>query len=167
MVDSITSYNGGKNHSILANYTVKDKEPVYSNNEYDSHWPSMYIIEGLGQCCNLLIVISALEKGLIKAGLRINTMGEVLKRLMDNEPDEITTILKGILHQRLTETYSNIGFLGSADMEITGHARQGQVISYEVQQNQVFGSLYYSTVRAFTNNNLIARGTLVSAGRKN
>ena len=129
MVDSITSYKGGKNPSMLANYTVKDNDPVYSNNESVGHWPSMFIIEGLGQCCNLVIVISALEKGLMEAGIRINAMGEVLKRLMDDGPDEITSILKGILHQRLMETYLNVGFLGSADMEITGHAGQGQVIS--------------------------------------
>jgi hypothetical protein len=165
MVDSVTSYKGGQNPSMSANYTVKDKEPVHSNNESDCHWPSIYIIEGLGQCCNLLIVISALEKGMMKAGLRINAMDEVLRGLMDDKTDEITRTVKGILHQRLMETYSNVGFLGSADIEIKGYARQGQIISYEVQQNQVYGSLYHSTVRAYTNNNLIARGILVSAGR--
>jgi 3-hydroxymyristoyl/3-hydroxydecanoyl-(acyl carrier protein) dehydratase len=166
MVDSITSVTGGKNPSILANYTVKDSEPVYPNNGSDGHWPSIYIIEGLGQCCNLLVVISALEKGLLKAGLVFNSMGEVLRNLTDDEPDEITRILKGILHQRLMEAYSTVGFMGSADVEITGHVRQGYVISYEVQLNQVFGSLYHSTVRAYINNKLIARGTLVSARRK-
>jgi 3-hydroxymyristoyl/3-hydroxydecanoyl-(acyl carrier protein) dehydratase len=166
MVDSIVSIQGGKNPSLLANYTVKDKEPEYSGNGSDSHWPSIYIIEGLGQCCNLLILISALEKGLLNEGLRFNAMGEVLKRLMDDEPDEITRILKGMLHHRLMETYSSVGFLGSADMEITGHARQSQVISYEVRLNQVFGTIFHSSVRAYTNNDLIARGTMVSATRK-
>jgi 3-hydroxymyristoyl/3-hydroxydecanoyl-(acyl carrier protein) dehydratase len=165
MVDSITSYRGGKNPSMLGNYTIKDTEPVHSNNESDGHWPSMYIIEGLGQCCNILIVISALEKGLMNAGLGINTMGEVLRKLTADESDEITRILKDILRQRVRETHSNVGFLGSADMEIAGHARQGQIISYDVKLNQVFGSLYHSTVRAYINNNLIARGTLVSSGR--
>lgn len=101
----------------------------------------------------------------MKAGLRFESIDIVLKRLMSDEPDEITGILKGILNQRLQETYSNVGFLGSADMEITGHARHGQIISYDVRQNQVFGSLFHSTVRAYTDNNLIASGTLVSAGR--
>lgn len=165
MVDSISSYKGGQNPSMTANFTVTDKEPAYSDNESGSHLPSIYIIEGLGQCCNLVIIISALEHGLIKAGLRIKTMDDVLKGLMYDEPDEITRTLKGILHQRLMEPYSNVGFLGSADMEITGRARYGQEISYEVRQNQAYGSLYHSTGKAFVNNNLIARGTLVSAGR--
>jgi 3-hydroxymyristoyl/3-hydroxydecanoyl-(acyl carrier protein) dehydratase len=165
MVDSITSYTGGKNPSMLAHYTIKDNEPIYSNNESYGHLPSMYIIEGLGQCCNLLIVISTLEKRLMNTDLGINAMGEVLKKLMDDESDEITGILKDVLHQRMMVNYSNIGFLGSADVEITGHARQSQKISYEVKLNQVFGSLYHSTVRAYTENNLIARGNLVSSGR--
>jgi hypothetical protein len=151
---------------MYAYYTVTGKDPVYSNNGYDGHWPSIFVIEGLGQCCNLMIVIWALEKGLMKAGLRFNTIGEVLQRLMDDEPDEITGILKGILHHRRMETYSSVGFLGSANMEITGHARQGRVISYEVRLNQVFGTIFHSSVRAYTNNYLIASGTMVSATRK-
>lgn len=167
MVDTITSVTWGKNPSLLANYTIGDWEPAYSDHESEGHWPSIYIIEGLGQCCNLLIILSIIEKGLIQAGLDFNSLGEVLTRLMNDEPDEITGILKGSLHRRLKETYLNVGFLGSADIEITGHAGKGQVITYAVQQNQVFGSLHHSTVRAYTNLNLIASGTLVSAGRKN
>ena len=166
MVDSIVSVQAGKNPSMLANYTIKDREPEYSCNGSDGHWPSICIIEGLGQCCNLMIVIWALEKGLMKAGMRFNALGEVLKRLMDDEPDEITGLLKAILHQRRMETYSSVGFLGSANMEITGHARQGRVISYEVRLNQIFGTIFHSSVRAYTNNYLIASGTMVSATRK-
>ena len=166
MVDSIIAIHGGKQPSLLASYTVKENEPEYSGNGSDGHWPSVYVIEGLGQCCNLLILISALEKELLKAGFTFKTMDEVLKRLIDDEPDEITGILKGILDQRRLETYSSVGFLGSADMEITGHARQGRVISYEVRLNQVFGTIFHSSVRAYTNNDLIACGTMVSATRK-
>ncbi len=167
MVDSITFYKGGKNPSLHANYTLTDREPLYSTDKSDDHWPSIYILEGSGQCCNLMIVISALEKKLVEAGLKFNSIGEVLKRLMDDKPDEITRMLKNALNQRLKETYSSVGFVGSAEMEVTGYARQGQVVSYETQLNQAFGSLYYSTVRAYTNNDLIARGTMVSASRKN
>lgn len=166
MVDSVTFYKSGKNPSMLADFMVKEKEPLYCGNETVAHWPSIYVIEGLGQCCNLMIVISALENELMKAGLKINAIGEVLKGLMDDEPEEATAILKEVLQKRLKEAYSSVGFLGSADMEITGYARQGQVVSYEVQQNQVFGPLYHSTVRAYTDDGLIARGTMVSAGRK-
>ena len=167
MVDSITLYRAGKNPSLLANYEIPGRGQLCSTGEADDHWPSMYIIEGLGQCCNLMIVISAVEKRLVEAGLKFNSMGEVLKKLINDEPDEITCILKSALNQRLMEPYSSVGFVGSAEMEIIGYARQGQVVSYETQLNQVFGSLYYSTVRAYTNNNLIARGTMVSASRKN
>ena len=166
MVDEITSYTGGKNPCLLANYSVKDNELGYFGIESDGHWPSIYVVEGLGQACNLLIVIYALEKGLTETDLKIIDMGEVLNKLMHDEPDEPTRILIGFLNQRLMEPYSDVGFLGSADLEITGHARQGQVISYQVQMNQAFGSLFHSSVRAYADNNLIARGTLVSASRK-
>jgi 3-hydroxymyristoyl/3-hydroxydecanoyl-(acyl carrier protein) dehydratase len=166
MVDSIISHKSGKNPSLLANYTIKNKESLYFTSETDDHWPSTYVMEGLGQSCNLLIVITALEKGLMKANHRFNSMDEVFSKLLDNENDVATVILKGILHQRQLETFSSIGFMGAADMAITGHARQGQVISYEVQLTQAFGSLFHSVVKAYINNNLIAHGTLVSARRK-
>lgn len=166
LVDSITSYKGGQYPSIRANYAITDKEPAYYNNLSGSHWPSIYIIEGMGQCCNLAIIISALEKGLMLAGLGIKSIDDVLQRLMFDESDDITNALKSNLHQRLTEIYLNIGFLGSADVKITGHVSYGQVVSYEVRQNQVYGSLYHSTVKAFSDDKLIAHGTMVSAARR-
>lgn len=166
MVDTITSYKGGKNPSLLASYASTGKGLLHSTDNADDHWPSMYVIEGLGQSCNLMIVIYALEKRLVETGLKFNSMAEVLKRLMNDEPDEITRILKSALDQRLTETYSSVGFMGSAEMEITGSARPGQVVSYETRLSQAFGSLYYSTVRAYANNHLIARGVMVSASKK-
>jgi 3-hydroxymyristoyl/3-hydroxydecanoyl-(acyl carrier protein) dehydratase len=166
MVDSVTFYKSGDSPVMHANFMVKENEPLSSGNGANPHWPSIYIIEGLGQCCNLMIVISALEKELMKTGAKFNFIDEVLKGLIDEEHGEATASLKEILQKRLTEIYSSIGFLGSADLDITGYARQGQVVSYEVQQNQVLGSLYHSSVRAYTDETLIARGTMVSAGRK-
>jgi len=166
MVDSIISYKSGKNPSLLAEYAIKDEEPLCFKNDHEDHWPSMNIMEGLGQSCNLLIVIYALERRLVQAAHRINSMDEVFRKLVDKESDEATEFLKHILQQRLVETHSNIGFMGAADMEIIGHAGRGQSISYEVQLNQVFGTLFHLAVKAYTNNKLIARGTLVSASRK-
>ena len=77
-----------------------------------------------------------------------------------------TGFLQDILHQRLVETYSSIGFMGATDMKFIGHARRGQFILYEVQLNQVFGTLFHSVVKAYTDNKLIAQGTLVSANRE-
>ena len=166
MVDLIISYKGGKNPFLQANYRIKEKDSLFCKNDSDDRWPSIYVMEGLGQSCNLLIVIFALEQGLMNANYRINSMDEVFRKLMDNETDNATGILKAILNQRKSETFSSIGFMGATDMEIKGHAMHGQVISYEVQLNQVFGSLFHSVVKAYTNTNLVAQGTMVSARRK-
>ncbi len=163
LVDSITSYFGGRYPSMNANFSVNKKEPAHSGSISGSHWPSIYIIEGMGQCCNLVIIISALEKGLMKAGFGFETMDGVLKGLMYDKTDEITLILKGILKARQEEVYSNVGFLGSANVEVTGYVRHGQVITYEVRLNQSFGILHHSTVRAFADDNPVAHGTLISA----
>jgi 3-hydroxymyristoyl/3-hydroxydecanoyl-(acyl carrier protein) dehydratase len=167
MVDTVTFYHGGNNPSLNARYTITENEPSYSTPDSDGHWPSIYVIEGLGQSCNLMIIISVIEKRFLEAGILFESMDEVLMKIMNDESDEITEIVKSTLDKYLTETYSSVGFLGSADMEITGYARQGHTISYEIQQSQMFGSLYFSTVRAYSDNHLIARGTLVSATRKN
>ena len=80
MVDSIISYKSGKNPSLLAEYTLKDEEPLCFKNDPEDHWPSMNVMEGLGQSCNLLIVIYALEKKLMEAGHRINSIDELFFR---------------------------------------------------------------------------------------
>jgi 3-hydroxymyristoyl/3-hydroxydecanoyl-(acyl carrier protein) dehydratase len=165
MVNSIISYKSGKNPSLLTTYALKDEETPYFSKGPENHWPSIYIMEGLGQSCNLLVVFYALEKKLLQAGHGINSMDEVFRNIVANEPDEATGLLKDILHQRLVETYSNIGFMGATDMKITGHAKRGQLILYEVQLNQVFGTLFHSVVKAYTNKKLIAQGTMVSASR--
>jgi len=166
MVDSITSYRSGKNPSLKAKYTIKEKEPLYFTNNSDDHWPSVYIIEGLGQSCNLLIVIHILEKRIMEADQKISSMDDVFKRLIDNKTDELTGILKGILQKRQTETFSSIGFMGATDMEITGHATRRQTINYEVHLNQAFGSLFHLVAKAYTDHKLIAHGTMISARRK-
>ena len=165
MVDSILSYKSGKNPSLFAEFAFKDEEPQYFKNDPDDHWPSMYILEGLSQSCNLLIVINALEKQLMQLDHKINSMDEVFRKLVDKEPDETTRFLKDILHQRLVETYSNIGFMAATEIEITGYIRRGQLILYEVQLNQVFGTFYHSIIKAYTDNKLIAHGTLVGASK--
>ncbi|TLX78372.1 hypothetical protein E9993_01450 [Labilibacter sediminis] len=167
MVDMITYFNFGKNPSLRANYTVKNTDPLYRNNKSEDHLHSMYITEGLGQCCNLLIVILAIEKELTKANIGFKSLDELFNGFVDDEPDETIIMLKSFLNKRLMQTYSNVGFLGSADMEVNGYARPGQVISYEVHLNQTFRSLFYSKVRACINNIIIAHGTLVSADGKN
>ena len=166
MVDFITSYKSGKNPSLQAKYAVRKNNPLICWKESDDHWPSMYVMEGLGQSCNLLIVINALEKGLMKADYKINSMDEIFERLACRETDEVTGMLKNILLKRQSETFSSIGFMGAADIIFTGHAKRGRVISYEVMLNQAFGSLFHLVVKAYTEKKLIAQGTLISAKRK-
>lgn len=106
-----------------------------------------------------------MEKRLKQAGFKFDSVVEVLNNLVNDKPDEITNIIKTALNQRQSEPYLNIGFVGSADIEVTGHATYGQLVTYETQLNQSFGSLFYSTVKAFTNNNPITHGTMVSASK--
>jgi 3-hydroxymyristoyl/3-hydroxydecanoyl-(acyl carrier protein) dehydratase len=167
MVDTILYFRGGKFPSVKASYTTSDTDIFCNTGNCDEHWPSMHVMEGMGQACNLMIIISMIEKELLKAGYLIENMKEVLNGLINNESDDVSRALKSSLDHLAMGTYSNVGFLGSADMEITGYAKRGQKVIYEIEQSQMFGSLFYSNVKAFSGNRQIAGGTLVSAALKN
>ena len=163
MIDSVNSYTSGHNPSLFADLIIRSSDPLFSGDETVKFWPSMYVIEGLGQCCNLLSVISTIEQRLRNKGYHSINMEAVLRVLESNKNDNITNILTKILEPDAMETMSRIGLLGSVEIKISGRASMGQSLLYKVQQSQMYGALSYFKAYAFIGENQIAYGTLVGA----
>lgn len=161
MIESVVSYIGGNNPTLHAKFPIRSSESVFSRNDEIIDWPSMYTIEGLGQCCNLLNIISSIENRLLKNGLMMENVVNVLKGFEENRDDKITNILKGAFEKGAMETISRVGLLGSVDVEILGRVSIGQLLLYEVQQTMVYGGLAHFSTKAFNNGELIAQGILI------
>lgn len=163
MVDSVVSYAGGDTPVLNAERTIRPSEPVFAGAEPPLCWPSAYVIEGLGQSCNLLSIIWALERCLAAKGLAPESICKTLMRLEANGGDDATNLLLQFFEGSAMKTFSTIGLLASVDVEVTGRVCAGELLRYEVQRSHVLGALSRFTVRACVEDRVIVHGAIVGA----
>ena len=135
MVESVVRYEECDGPTLVARYRVSGSEPVFASLGPPSHWPSVYVIEGLGQACLILSVLDQSERD-----AAANPAG---CRTAARPPD--------------------MGLLAAVSVEIHGVARQGDDLMYVVTRTHVVGELSRFNVSAHVASRLIASGTLVGA----
>ena len=119
MVKSIVEYIGGDVPILNAEYPVRLSEPVFSGAEPPFYWPSVYVIEGLGQCCSLLNLIWTCERKCTTKALGIESVSAALMNAgEDAEGAYILEQLSEIFESSAPGTASRIGMLASVDVEI-------------------------------------------------
>jgi len=165
-IESLISFNHNPNPSIFAKYPIQDCDTIYSDEIKKKLWPSINIVEGLGQCCNLLIVISTIEKQLKKAGYDSDNMDKILRGLNEKRNDSLTKMITESLKDNFKGISSRIDLMGSIDIEVLGIVEEGQVIYYNVLQSQTFKILSHFTTNAYINEKVVARGTLIGARKE-
>jgi 3-hydroxymyristoyl/3-hydroxydecanoyl-(acyl carrier protein) dehydratase len=159
----VTSYVAGHNPTLISEYHIQLTEPIFPDDSASKYWPSMYIIEGLGQCCNLLAIITAIERWLKNKGYNERNLDSMFKGSEENVKDIIANNFKKSLGNVSNETLARIGLLGSVDVEISGRVAAGQLLSYKVQQTQVYNALTHFKAHAYVGDRLIAQGVLIGA----
>ena len=164
MVESVVSYVGGDAPTLNAMHPIRRSEPVFSGAELPLYWPSMYIIEGLGQCINLLSLIWTCERRFVAKGYDAENFGKELMNMEANNGDGTSELLLQFFGEGIMKTFSRIGLLALVDVELTGRVSAGELLSYKVQQTRVHGELSHFTVSAHVGEQVVARGTLVGAG---
>jgi 3-hydroxymyristoyl/3-hydroxydecanoyl-(acyl carrier protein) dehydratase len=165
-IESLLSFKHRPNPSIIAKYPIQDCDTIYSDIIKKRLWPPFNIVEGLGQCCNLLIVLSTIEKRLKKAGYDTNNMDEILGGLREKRNDSLTKMITESLKDNFKGISSRIDLMGSIDIEVLGMVEKGQVIFYDVLQRQTFKILSHFTTCAYVNKKVVARGTLIGARKE-
>ncbi len=168
MVEAIIDYVGGDAPILNAERTIRRSEPVFSGAEPPLHWPSVYIIEGLGQCCSLLRLIWTCERR-----YAANTSGaENISNLLtntDGAEDNYYALerLFEIFGNRTMNTASRIGMLASVDVEVVSRVRVGELLEYKVEQTHVLENLSRFAVQASVDTQVVAHGTIVGAQLEN
>lgn len=148
MVKSIVEYVGGDAPILNAEYPVRLSDPLPSFLEPPLCWPSVYIIEGLGQCCSLLSLIGASERDCREKGAKgAYTLEQSLE----------------IFERSARNAASRIGMLASVDVEILGQVQSGELLQYRVEQTHVLESLIRFAVQACVETQVVAHGTIVGA----
>lgn len=163
MVESVVSYTGGDAPALNAERLIRQSEPVFAGAEPRLCWPSAYVVEGLGQSCNLLSFIWTLERSFAAKGLDPESVCGALTSMEADNGNHTTELLSRSLEGDAMKISSKIGLLASVDIEVTGRVCAGDLLRYEARRSHVFGELSRFAVRACVGERVVVRGTLVGA----
>lgn len=164
MVESISGYIGGDIPALSAERPICHSEPVFPSAEPPLHWPSVYIIEGLGQCCSLLSLIWTCERRCEAKAFGAENIGDLLTNT--NGADDNYYALEQLFEifgNRTMDIASRIGMLASVDVEVVGQVRAGELLEYKVVQTHVLENLSRFVVQASVETQVVAHGTIVGA----
>ena len=163
MVESIVGYIGGDIPILNAERPIRRAEPVFFGADPPLHWPSVYIIEGLGQCCSLLSFIWGCERRCETNAFGVENISDLLMNTESADSDCPSEQLLEIFEDSTMNTASRIGMLASVDIEVVGRVRAGELLEYKVEQTHVFEGLSRFSVQASVEAQVIAHGTIVGA----
>jgi 3-hydroxymyristoyl/3-hydroxydecanoyl-(acyl carrier protein) dehydratase len=155
MVESVVDYSGGDSPTLRAERQIHKSEPVFSAGKSSMVWPSLYVIEGLGQCSTILSIIWAGERSI---GIKENNKVKNASHLKEWLPE--------ILKQDRLNMFSVPGLLASVDVELVDRVRASELLRYQVQLTRTHGELSHFAVSAHVDERLIAQGALVGMRRK-
>ena len=167
MIESIVGYIDGDIPILSAERPIRRSEPVFSGAEPPLHWPSVYIIEGLGQCCSLLHLIWIYERKCVANALGTENVSDLLMSTVSAEGDCLSGQLLEIFGDSTMDAASRIGMLASVDIEVVGRVRAGELLEYKVEQTRVIGKLCRFAVQASVESRIIAHGTIVGTRLEN
>ena len=168
MVESIVEYIGGNIPILNAERTIRRSEPVFSGAELPLHWPSVYVIEGLGQCCSLLRLIWTCERRCEANALGAENISDLLTNT-DGTDDSYYALeqLLEIFGNSTMNAASRIGMLASVDVEVVGRVQVGELLEYKVEQTHILENLSRFAVQASVETQVVAHGTIVGAQLEN
>lgn len=167
MIGSIVGYISGDTPILNAERPIHRSEPVFSSAEPPFYWPSVYIVEGLGQCCSLLRLIWICERSCTVGAFRAKNLSDLLMSTESASSDYTSEQLLGMFGDGPMNDTSRIGMLASVDVEVLGRVRAGDLLEYKVEQTHVLENLSRFAVQASVEAQIVAHGTIVGAQLEN
>lgn len=162
MVESVIDYDGGEIPALTAERLIRHSEPVFSGVNPPTYWPSVYVLEGLGQCINLLSFIWTCEQQFVSKGYdRENFRGELMN--MEGNRNPTSGLFSDFFEKEDQKIFTRIGLLALVDVTFSDRVSAGELLCYKVKQTRVYSNLSHFTVSANVGEQLIAKGTLVGA----
>ncbi len=167
MVESIIGYIGGDTPILNAERPICPSESVFFSVEPPLHWPSVYIIEGLAQCCILLTLIWACERRCEADGLGAENVSDLFTNTESVDNDYTLAQLLENLTDKTVNDVSRKGMLASVDVEIVGNVQAGKLLQYRIELTRVFGRFVSFAVQASVETQVVTHGTIVGAQLEN
>ncbi|MFH2006123.1 MAG: 3-hydroxyacyl-ACP dehydratase FabZ family protein [bacterium] len=164
MVDRITAYDRDADPPYLrAERHISGNEPVFEGHFPDlSIWPGVYTQEGLGQSCNLLVVLLALQQRLQEQG---GDPGDVLRALRNLElghrlqPGFQPDVARELARQ-LPPPATFVGFTAQVELKFLAPVFAGQVLTYHVTRDHLLHDMVRCGVEASVEGRPVAQGLI-------
>jgi len=137
MVESVLDYEEADSPTLVAEYPIRRSDPVFAVARPPTHWPSVHVIEGLGQSCQLLSVLQ--QRDGYTSGGSGGVAGDRARRV------------------------APVGLLASVQVEIHGFAEPGNSLRYQVTLTHRLDGLSRFRASAYVKERMIASGAIVGA----
>lgn len=168
-VDAVHDFERGDRPSIRASRLISANESVLDGHFPDFDlWPGVYTIEGLGQSCNLLIVLESVCQQAEERGLPGEKLMEALRQL--HLADTLHPGARPVDEHLLQELES--GLAGHFGMSVDVNVRlrkpvfPGQTLDYEAVRMHTTGDMLRCRVQACVDGQEVATGEMTSAVRR-
>ena len=151
-VDSIQGYQEIEKPKLTAAIFTRHTKEDFLISSATKHWPGVYLIEGLGQCCMLLSIISHMYKEMDqeKLGMDFN-----LQKIVDLKQTRIGELEKGL------NIGTNNGMLAFVDVTHKSEVEVGEPITYNVQLVYQQGNLSKFEVEAIASGRTVMEGSII------
>jgi 3-hydroxyacyl-[acyl-carrier-protein] dehydratase len=166
MVDQVDDFQWKPRPALHASRSISLNEPVFDGHFPDLPlWPGAYTLEGLGQSCNLLLVLDGALHRAEEHGRRPEEILEALRmldlaiRLQQPMKPEATELLSSLSKGRA----ELIGFTAAVDVKFTHPVFAGQKLEYTAVLEHRVGDMARLAVEAVCEGRSVAHGTLTSA----
>jgi len=165
MVDFIDSYQYSPKPSLRAGRHISANEEVFKGHFPNLHiWPGVYTQEGLGQACNLLLVLVKLQRAWEEKGHDPIEVIELLRNLelgFRLHPGFKPAFSKGML-SAFDILKGQVGMSSSVEMKFLQPVFAGQCLDYQVNLTHEFDRQARFEVEAQVGGIPVARGKLTA-----
>ncbi len=168
MVDSIESYERTPTPFLHATRCISANEEVFTGHFPQLHmWPGVYTIEGLGQSCNLLMIMMGLQKIFKEQGkdpeealkvLRNLELGFKLQPRFQPNKDENP-------FRQLKKEHLPLAVSSSVNIKFLLPVFAGQRLDYLVSHTHELNKISRYDVEAQVSGKTVARGVMTGAFR--
>jgi 3-hydroxyacyl-[acyl-carrier-protein] dehydratase len=162
MVDRVRAYGRDADPPYLrAERYISGNEPVFDGHFPQlSIWPGVYTQEGLGQSCNVLVVLLEIQRRLEASGEDPDQVLHVLRNLELGyrlqpgfQPERVQPLLA-----KLPDSTAFIGFTAAVELKFLAPVLAGQRLDYHVRLTHRLDDMVRCAVEAQVSGTPVVRG---------
>ncbi len=166
MVDRIDAWQRAPGPVLTGSRFISSNEDVFTGHFPGLNlWPGIFTIEGMGQCCNLAVVLSEVQRRWEAAGLNPEEPLEALRNLelgYRMRPGFRPELPK-LLVEKLAESINQVSLSAAVNVKFLAPVFAGQQLEFRVEQTHLVNGLMRFDVDASVENQPVAKGTMTGA----